>query len=595
MMKNVEKLELLCIEETGKYINIYSKIDGNLNNFRFSSLIGEKIINSYISNSIDHDVNENGLKFILNHSFIRKINLCKKIFRFITNLKFLNNRQLDKLTISPSNDFKIDDDNFHLKVKKLKILNFCDITKSDCSRMLSNCVVEDSLIIIGRGFRGTKDDETRDNILRLIIENSSKNLNTLKIISVIGSNNFPEKLMMSIKQRKNIRNVRLEFPYLSKTTIIRDILLPSSKSIIELDLFNVSDWFFDEGNILFKLLTSLKILKFSFPFSDLMDFEIEDALEFLHILKVNHSKNLIKLKLKFDEMIKFKQSLKKFLKNCNCLNELYLVNSSSTNVESINIFDSLISTVETLKSFKLHYYYIKTKEHVESIKNLFSACVFTEIFIDYTNFTTETFKQFLIGLENSRLHLSSLSVVYCNLGSNGLEEINKFIGKCTNLNNFLIRHKRVPKSIFNRFCTNLMSSCEKLEKIQIDFDLELFDDGSKLVKLVENCKKLKSISINSYYIEINIPDLLNSLKDIQENLIEIDLIFFFKSDDVLYFSEFLSKCKNLKRLTTQNIELTTEESEKFIESLKNCKYSLKYLDSFTLKNFHSNNFPNLMS
>lgn len=598
MIGFVDKLELLCIKEISDNIHRYCRLSDKILSIRYPSFIGEKILTKYIiksyearENRLTDILDEKGLKFIFDYCSISEFYIFPKTFKNIKYFDFLNGKHLKSLTLSLENSIEIKNYDFLLTVDKLHISNIdCKMDISKSENFLLNCKIEETLMLnIYHNDCNMHQEFKHEKIIFSIMKNTSKNLKNIKISFIHPPENFARKLLKMISGKENLNKIQLNFSKCIPTYVLKDIYSSSVNSItnFKMNWLDTCSWDFKDGNEIFKSLKNLKYLKFVFDYLEL-NFNVNEIIEFLNILKIFNSKTLNKIFLYFHDISKFQLSLKEFLNNCNFLDQLTIEESNFPKRKStVNFFDSLIPTSKNLKIIEWRNFHMETDDSIFGMNNLFLNCQLTELKMYGIKFNNSNCKQLFIGLENSKNQLISLIFDSCYFRIDETEQLIESLKKFKKLQIFsLSENQNINEETVNEICKSLLNCSGNLEKFRIFQDNVWISNLNWLIELFKNCIQLQKVEMNVIFENQNLQEYFDALKSSQHNLEEIVWNIRLKDNDYPSFVKFLTDFRNLKRIANIHSYLSIENKEKLIRKLRVLKFTEERTEQENFTEFH---------
>lgn len=578
MCEIIESLQLLCIENIGKNLNFISTSVSELINVRYPNIIAEKILVAYLRSNHVEKINENSLKFLLNHSSLKTFTIFPKKFDNIKYFDFLNSMEFDDFQISLKKSFDLrTTENFTLKVNNLKIAGFNNNENfPENHQFFSNCFVKNSLFYneLLNYEHDSNESIVKENNLYLLVKNSSEELKNIHILSSCISENSFKKLMESIKEKTKLQDVFLNFSNFLTTRIIHDSLLPSSNTLTKLDFsFQVfSNWDFKIGNELFKSLTSLENLHFIF--NDIGPGQIGFALEFFDILKNQISNTLKILTIIFHSYDVFRTPICNFLKRCQLLEEVRIEQIFPPFRGIIEVCESLIPSAKKLEKLNIQGLNLTIGNNIEKFIDLISLCSLTKLELSFYRFNKNTMEKFLKCLKNTNSQLSSIYSYYCSFDASCLELFGRYLKNFKNLQDFSFSDENVPEKYFNDICYGLTESCSTLKNLEFYLPVEYSIGCSGLVQLLERAKALRSFGFMGSLKNKSISSLMEALKLCSSTLQDIDFSFFMSENHTQNLYDLCSCCGNLERVNIGYLPKNSTFGEQFMKSLEKSKYTL---------------------
>lgn len=595
MATGPKNLDLLCIEVIGKHIRSLSRDVNQETNVKYCKNLGEKLIYSSISNSFLNGLDEKCFQFIFNNFHIQKFKINKKLGEKIDSLIFLDGKHLKKLYIFVNDVFYRKNKNIKITVDELNIFFYQNNTTF--LNFFTKLVVNKKLIIKGNKYLKQSIDIEK-NIIN-ILENSTNNLEYLEISISNLSEDFYKSLTVILSRQKHLRHFRIENTGQLFSPHLSEFLISTLENIAVLEISLAKNWVIKEGNEILRLLNSLEELNVSL-FNINIRMNIDEINNLFSTLQTHNSKNLRIFKLSFMKHESYKQTLCNFLQSCKVLEKLSFIHTDYIAKDFCFLWKSIESSIKHLKVLHLKSMHLLKCDGIKSLKYFLSNSNLSEIELKYLNFYETNFEQFLLGLKNLKNSLNSLSISKCHLGENGIELLSKSLENFTNLKVFfLINRMLVKDEIFSLF-KSLQSSRKKLEKIFVECSEVNYIDShpNEIYEFFQNCDNLKSIRIKISIVgEELINEYTSLLIKFSDILEELDIYFIFNPYSLNGLTNFLSKCKRLKRLYCNPSPFSIDErcSRIILESLESSKYSIKELIHFQINNHeYLHKFPKVL-
>lgn len=609
VVAKMDDLRTICVDKVGKNLNflidIYCK--NSVLNLPFG--IVDEIFNSYLIHSGIDGLDDRILNSILMESLIRNLIIYPEKFKNVKYYDFLNDKKLDNLkAFFYGNNMNIEkNENFSLEINNFELIGLRNIVDElPNNHLLMNCKVlntfsfkfntlEDSFFHLN-----FIEDYRRINIIHSILNNASDNLENLYIDNVRFSEEYLNKFVESVKRKINLKDVYLNFlisdydnhtvnedddvgdilDYSEEITkYIRDMLLPSSKTISSIEFGNIiySKWNFAIGNELFESLNNLKSIKFKF-FNISNEKSNEDIYKFFEIVHKQNENSLKNIHFTFDDFEIFQPILYEFINRFRFLEKVEIISSCLNYKGFPQVVNSLIPSIKTMKVLNLHNLSILTEMESKLITNFMAFSKLTEIYMRSFKFNIEPFTKFLLAILHSKCKLKVFSIQVCRLDQRHAHLMGQFLAKVNTLEKFSLVDKFICQEFFQYLCNGLKSSSECLKDIQIHMYSTYLFDGYELIDLINNLKNFQAVEM-LYFLNYEkcFNDLSNSLMKFQRNFRKLVIRFIMKDEHFKKLFKFLIGCYKLECLKITTDCLKEKFIDELIQSLENCKNSIQNL------------------
>lgn len=548
MGKIIRKLDDLCIRTIANNIERYSRTPKDTWKLRYCIGLGERLI--YACSSISNmRLDENTFKFILNNFLVNRLKISSETFKNNQYFDILHEKFFDEIEFQLFSVIKLKnkDKKFQLTTNRLMLTNFSkNGLLAQSTQFFSNLHVKKEIIIYDENEDGL-DDREMENVLIKLLENTSNDIEYVQIQLHKKSVEFIKKFIKIFNDRKNLRNLFINFDnkvpkllrvfYLriNPATIYHHTCCSSSSS-------NLS--FLDTGKFNDSLKSFHSIQKLNFRFENNENFdEIEELFKFLNELNLN---NITEIQASSINIKYYCKYFNNFLENCPNLEKLKL---TCFCVNDYNIFDTILPCSKQLKSLHLDLFRIDTEGKLNSFKNFLSHSSLQEIILKRISFGDGCFLQVVQHLEVLKNTLTSLTIDQCDIFRETIDSLPEVVEKLRKLKRFHFNNWRIENSILSQLFKSLQSSCHTLEMIYIyrEYKEGELEDCSQLFNLLNNCEKLTTFYISLSISEKKFVDFLSILRKFQYILEEINFDFRCKKKFNEEIMDFVSKCTKLKK------------------------------------------------
>lgn len=580
------RLDYLCIEVISKNIHRYSRTSHENWILRYCYGIGDRLILACLANSFLNRMDEKSYQFILNNFSVKTFKIFPRMFDKIEYFDFLSKKSLDKLKISSSKSIQLkNENNFQLTTNELK-LNIED------KHSLINSYQFFSRLFVNKNIRITSLCQNKEelvnneDIVLLIIKNSSKNLENLIIHKRIRTENFLEKLINILNEKKNLKILNFDFFNKFPTNnIFVNLFEKSFKNLTSFSLLHFKNiWNLQTINKCLRSLSCLKTLVIWFPHHVIND-DLDEIRIFFSLLISNGSKSLKELLIILPKIDYHEKEVCQFLKSCLCLERINFYEKHTSKTIADDLFLSLIPSAKNIKYFLLQFFNFGIKEEIESLKSFFIRSSIQEICLEVVRFELELFQRFLEALENLYPHLTSLEIIDCSIPGTEFELLPNHLEKFCQLKSIRICNYQITPELANKIFNSLLSSSKTLQSIIIGRRgrLVVLENCKKLFQLLNLCEKLNTVKIYVSIKEGNIAELLSILKKFQYSIEEIDIDFCYSPGKISEIIDFISGCSRLKSIDGESLT-DREFLKKVVNGLKNSKYSIENIGFFDMGN-----------
>lgn len=595
-------LNYLCIEIIGKNIKRYCKLPNNQWRLRYSKELGEKILNSTISNSFYDGINEKSFKFIFSNFYIENVRFFPIIIKRIEYFDFLNNLKFNKFKLNSESPIKLRNrQNFSMEIDFLKIDFKCDKNLLEESYgFFSNVKVNKSIYIYMK-FGDENTMEKLENIILILIENSSENLETLQIFTYRLTKNFIKKCIPVIKKRKNLKKLEgINISEFDESSII-DLYQSTFSNLTSFTIKNIQgNLNLKTINICLKYLYSIQQLKIFLTELKFLD-NLDEIKSLFFTLKSRNNNNLTELLFQFINLINFGKEFSLFLQSCFNIQYFVFIEEKIRKIKDYNFFDSLSNSWKSLKYIHLELMWITTSKRSESLQNLLRFSSINEILLKKIYFKKERnfFLEMIRTIGIFKCNITSLQIIKCRIPENELKFFPNILKNLNSMKIFHLENDFLNLELFYSIIESLMSSGKTLVKIIIDKNNHNLrkERGLELYQLLEKCEHLNVFSLGISLFPNEIPKLFSILKKFRNKLEHINIHHFFYPEYQTELIDFLSSCTRLKSVSGSfSYDFSRSELISLVKSLENSKYTLEsfphckpgYSEMF-------NKFPNFLS
>lgn len=571
----VQKLEFLCIETIGKNILRYSRTHKQLWEPMYLKDVGQKLILSSISSSGLKDFDETCYEFILKNFYVGELKIFSSLFSTFSTFNFLNGLSVENFEINLTGEVTITDDNFHMTAKKFRIIE--NSTASYFLRnfkFFSNVQVETEIIVVLSQF-DTKEKPDVENLLLILLENTSKNIETIEVPLKKPSRYFFERAMLIMRERKYLKKLNImlddESTNILPTILMRSVL--TSKYRIRtapLDLHNV---YFEN----FEAPAFIENLHISCYSCKITDKQIIKYLKFIQTVNLTFVK---KICLNITLSSKIMKAVNKVLERCSNLRRL-------ESLFIIKIPDNL-PCFRTLKVLHLKFVEIDSEENLRIFENCLNKLSLEEIELDIISLSRKYSSRFFEPFFRMKYSLTSLSIYCFSIMENTLEHLPKLLRQLTNLKCFKLHDPSMNENLLKRVIDSLQYSSKNLEELYLEkndrkFSVEYCRD---LLELLRLCDKLKVIDIKLKVYPYYIPDLIDLLKKFKDCLKKLNICLCAHKDYIDELKDLLSVLSNLEYLQGASFFKDCDRDWEFIEKLYNSRNSLKHIEQYNSNLVH---------
>lgn len=581
MRQRVHKLEFLCLEIIGKYILKFSNVKQEDWKIRYGFNLGERLILAALSNSFK-GFDEKSYDFILNNFKVHELKLYPKILKKIGFFDFLNGKSFEKLEICLEEKMELKDRDFRMATNQLEIIFLGDEKfDMDTFKIFSNTRVHRELRIFSLNY-DRQSLAHQENIVLMLIFNSSKSFQSLEIDMNFTSGFFRENLLEAVRRKKNLKNVRLSFFFEYSGKCLVNLF---KNSLANLSCFSILDFHrrinINVINEYLKALSSLENLVIWFC-SYKLAHEVDDVKMMYQILKVKHSKSLKKLELCLPAIEKIDIEASLFLENCQNLEKVTITDKRVLKTLH-NMFDSLIPSAQNLRVLELNGFNFFSMDEMKSLINLLSQTYLQELTLKSLQFHEGLFFEFCIGIQELKHHLISIEISDCLIPVEDLRFFPLMFQGFHQLEAVYLQELGLDEDITMKILKSLHLANKTLRRIAIgDKNYDYFlQSPDELFKLLNNCENMITIKINFLLSEDRIGELLLILEKFKDSLQEIDLTFLNGYNEVHELMYFLSRFSKLKKI--YGLEFVCRQYLlAALRSLENSKYTLKKLNFYEL-------------
>lgn len=569
MENKVETLEDLCIENISRNLSLNYDICKALYN-GMPNRLAEKIYDmSFFTNSI---ISQSDIRFfnkeIMN---LKNVDINRKQFCTLIFYDFLNNHNLDNLSIGCDFDFNlIFFNDFKLNTKNLYV-GFNDPYCIDDNRLLFENLNVSQSISIKIPFPCYIYDTT------IILNMIGQNVQSLHLTNVVLKRNDMKILMKILKNNESLQELSLylllEDVEQRKKTGNKDNLIDyfalAPDKLMALTIVMDADQteLHDCIGVLIGRQKNLRYLNVN-----IMPKKKKSSIKLINIMEKSISNTILSLELLFPEiMVDTSINFGNFIKKCLSLREIKILCLDETkNLLGEEVIKGLDSCVKNLCTFQMSFYfplrftdllnnllpkfqtlvtfdisqYIKMKVNFEAIialvrssqRNLrvieFKNCKLDEYLfysINFRNFHHLTamklynlsfdtdvysYRQFFVKLIHEEVgkKLTHFDITSCNLPRQSEGALAAFLYSCIRLETFAVDTIKASINLFDGIVSGLQSSKNTLKYIYITNCLFNNNNGQQLASLLMNFEHVQKFILKGNQININIAyNILESL------------------------------------------------------------------------------------
>lgn len=600
-----ERLRNLCLDKICLNLNLYLKLYKYLKYEIPESIYKSIYENSFtvLSNFSDED-----LRFFFNRETrnVKEINLLCKQFEKIDNYDFLSGVNLYKFSMCEDTKFVFSSNKRPILIKNLIIYKkrhyFMD-NEFNLEILLKNCKVTESI-----NFSSSKTAAFSKFNKEICFKSLDKNITAIHLLNVpLDSNSFVQ-LLLSLKEKKSL----LELGFFLETHkqikidshkfkyyfgYIPDSIKKFSLKILNMNLSDIYIFL----PLLIKRLKNLEEF-----FLHYMPSNESIAVQIIQSLKINRSKSLMELNLKFERISKLiNDELSSLINECSNLKRIFIesdkdiskplqtkiIYSLNTPIESIedwkiNIlknyglqknFDKILPNLCNLKIFDLDYYKkLRVADEclikiLQSTSNSIQICKLDDDFSDFLckklpyrsfsmlaelyltdiNFDQKIHENFFENLKdgNAGRNLNIFKMENCNLCIGMSTSVGNFFSSCYFLEKiFLIKNLVLDENGFIYIISGLEACRENLKYLTFNLDKFSQTEGQMLLNYLKSCYNIRRLRILGYHYnkaQLCPIVLLESLKNSKKSLEILHIINFSDSQKSIQdFKEILKTfCK----------------------------------------------------
>lgn len=597
----LETLENFCLNKICLNLSLNYYLIKNFN-IKLPKSFGQKIFNNCFK--IINFFTENDLKFFnKNISSLKTIDICKKQFKKIKYFDFLNQHNLDNISIGNIDNFYLKNEaSFSIITKNLIITNMnCSIVRdiNIFNIFLSKCIVTESIVC------HLKQNQLFTNYDNLLFNN---NYNSIKILNITGievcvhhlytlkqffikNNSLIElSLFINHSSRKNDDSTDIN---------MKNFLLsiPNTIRILHLEFFYFDDDIFENFSIVIKNLINLNEI-----FIQPMPYDAKMVKEILKSLAIYTSDRLTKIGLIFSEVnYETNKILVKYLKKFQYLKKVCIRGENfMENDLFFDIISSLNQSAQYIEEFDFLFNGIDTggREFNKFLPNCYSLKEF-----DISYFLDEgTYPYYvLLAMNNCRKTINLLKLYHYRLSKDFSEQLSAI--NLIAVTEILLVRVLFDEGSLSYFLSSVKQSATKLKALHIRQCQLTEDDGLIIGKFLRECS-LKFIDIRSNpQLKTGINSIIKELENSKNTLESIN--FSYCQFDVIgcfLLAKLIKNCQHIKYLNLNNTNLTDDCLKRIFMNLKNSKGYLQYLDidmcrisssTFNELRKYTANFPSL--
>lgn len=582
----MEKLTTLCLDNIA------------LNLFLNYRLIKESRVE--IPNEIGEKIFENSLKIVSNLESddlkifnkeicsLKNVNLFRNQLKRIGDFNFLNEQELDNLYIGGVHNFKVDENNFSLKVKNL--IYFMD-SPNDLRKLrnlFKNLTVTDSIFIRASSL----------NEFKKLFDTLGDSIRAVELLYTNLSNDAFKYLMKKIKNKKSLTDLGINLESLRENendeSDLKKFLLfiPNTITKLHIQVDSCQTHIFSLIPSLIKSLINLEEFIFrTMPNANSLTSDLFDS------IKEISNGNLKILGLTFNTInnVKRKQ-LTDLIEKCSFLKEIYIIEMENDNayIDS-NLLGTLRKCASNLEVLEMSgFEKCSLKRPVEKLIEKFSSLKA----IDLGDYISMGLNEKHIGKMMAAIGetLKTLKITVCDFTSQLIKEINW--ENVSNLNRLKLEDIHFFGNSLEEFFKGLMTSgCGKTLKV---FELKHFGLHFELSIAIGNflstCNCLEIVTFTNIFSGNpgEIVHILKGLKSCQNSLRQLAFYNCTLNDIVGYIiADIVRPCRHIESFTIIPQHLSGKCKGEILDSLKNSKKSLQiYKDSFYPSQISSENeFP----
>lgn len=578
-------LQYLCIEALSKNIHRYSRIPEENWNLMHCKGIGDKLLTASLANSHADSfkvMDEIAFNFILSNFCCEKFKILIGMSENIKYFDFLNGRHFEELDVYLGKELMLrnEQDIFKLTTNVLCLNEFYNDRSFVNSRyFFSNLYVNKELKILYLR-ENEQNKREAEELLLVVLRNTSKNIERIQIPFENPTEQFIERFVEILKDRKMLKNLDIKFTEELFKPIGVHLLRTSftGKSVAALKyLKSVKNTKILDENLL--MVNNIENLNINFD-KKVSDDKIREFFSFLNAIRFD---SLLILRIYLKGYYDIRRDLYDILSRCPKLEHL--------SVSRAYDFDSILPVVKSLKVLVWKHFKMDSQMKMYNFRNFISKCCLQEINLFCVDFQEDYFLEFVLSLEMLQNSLTLFSMIYCDVSEENLKYLPRSLKKFTKLITFHINHSYVPTETFLDILESLRTSSQTLESIHFDNDRNEINlnDCSILFDFLMQCEKLSTIYLSISIYEEKIPDLLLVLKNFGSILKVINLQFCYDKKYLENLTDFLSECSRLEYVYLFTLEKS--DVSDIVDSLKNSRYSLCLLTETT--KFAFSGFPNL--
>lgn len=580
MIRLMTRLDYLCVEIIGKNIDKYRKIPKGNWRLRSYSNYGEKLILACLSNSFQKGINENSYEFILNNFYVKNLKIFPKLFEKIRYFDFLNEKYFDVLEIELERKITLKniDENFQLTTNKLSVTDKKN-SFLNSKKFFSNLHVKNN-IEIWLSYQNDKDKIEMEELLLLLLENTSKEIEDIYIQFHNPSENFIKKYLNILTERTNLKNLNIRFNeklFKRMPIVLLESTLNSNyhRYLESIKLENINCY-------------STENLEIT---CDNHRISYEKVKEYFSLLNSLNLKNIKSIKIDLIDYGNYSKEFSRFFEMCSNLEFLQLKNIIYDN--------SILYCSNTLKKLHLISSTVDLLSENEYFKNFLSKLSLKEVFFHFPDLNDQYFSKIIEPLGTLRHTLTSLTISCNKITGKAEKTLPNVIAQLYRLNCFRFGMPFIEDEVFlSEIFKGLQTSCQTLEIINIAMqsDKTEIQDCNELLELLDKCKSLTVIDAQVWIKIDKIPHLLSKLTKLSNTLEVINIDFCYDKRYNKELIDFLSLCSRLKNVYGNKLTRTTFLGNDYKSVFYHSKYSLRYVGSLK-ENFlpNSNFFPNMLT
>lgn len=528
----------ICLKNSWKLPNIISDlIFSYVTETNTFSKKMENFFKHKLFTGIKFEFNEKTVQFFSSKvTTIQNIIIEEKSFKKIINFDFLNEHQLDILSINNLKNFSLINCQFSLTSDHLFLnSSVCfNENREVCQVFFSNFLLKNSLHI-----RNMSNFFFYKNLSKLI-ENSHLCLKSITFQSCFFPLDSLAYLQDAIGKLKNLEEINFYPLKLNESVqyefskFLKNILISTKKTLTKLSLqFNNKQFIYESLTTVLQQLMCLQIISFDFTQSSSNQQE-----ELINTLRMYNSYSLTSINFTFKKLNV--SSLVILLRNCQNLKKLNIQCSKQFTGDVKQLVNFFKSSIETLIEFYFEFKYYKFR-------------VFSE---NYQKYSMEDFSSSIALLDvDSSMEMQILFNLTLELIDHFRDKVKRFqiisyvptkdlnsaayaIGYLKKLNVLDLSGNEWSTKNLRIIKNGLKGNCDKISEIKfINCNLN-YEKGIELSEIIAECKYLKIVDLsNNHQLNKSLDKIFSSLSSSKDTLNLLNLNNSYVNDNQKFILE----------------------------------------------------------